>query len=61
MAKATCPEDLIMILLVTPLDIERSPGGSFQVLRHQQALGHTGVSGPHVKVSFRFASFNVII
>ncbi|KAJ5203386.1 acyl-CoA dehydrogenase [Penicillium cf. viridicatum] len=49
MAKATCPEDLIMILLVTPLDIERSPGGSFQVLRHQQALGHTGVSGPHVK------------
>lgn len=46
-AKATKPDDLIMVLLVTPADVQRNPG-SFEVLRHPETAGHTAVSGPHV-------------
>lgn len=47
-AKATGPEDLIMVLIVTRADIQRNPG-SFEVLRHPETAGHTAVSGPHIR------------
>lgn len=47
-AKATKPDDLVMVLLVTPADVQRNPG-SFEVLRHPETAGHTAVSGPHVR------------
>ncbi|KAK0609146.1 Nitroalkane oxidase [Lasiodiplodia hormozganensis] len=47
-AKATRPEDLIMVLIVTRADIQRNPG-SFEVLRHPETAGHTAVSGPHIR------------
>ncbi|EKG10585.1 Acyl-CoA oxidase/dehydrogenase type 1 [Macrophomina phaseolina MS6] len=48
-AAATRPEDLIMVLLVTPADIARNAAGSFEVLQHPQTAGHTAVSGPHIR------------
>jgi hypothetical protein len=45
-----------MVLLVTRADIERSGEGTFEVLKHVETLGHTAVSGPHVKVRDRIYS-----
>lgn len=43
------PEDSIMILLVRREDIDASPPGAFQTLRHVNTVGFTSVSGPHIK------------
>lgn len=43
------PKDSIMILLVTRRDIDVSPPGAFQVLRHLNTVGLTSTSGPHIK------------
>jgi nitroalkane oxidase len=43
------PVDRIMILLVTRADLDRNSPDAFQVLRHVETMGHTSVSGPHVK------------
>ncbi|QKX55398.1 uncharacterized protein TRUGW13939_02491 [Talaromyces rugulosus] len=48
-SKSSHPQDLTMVLLVTKADIERSGEGSFEVLKHVETLGHTAVSGPHIK------------
>lgn len=49
-ARASKPEDLIMVLLLTREDIERNGAESFQVLKHVETAGHDAVSGPHIKV-----------
>ena len=54
-AQASHPRDLIMILLVTREDIERNERGCFRVLKHIETVGHTAVSGPHLKVSSQHA------
>ncbi|KEY69935.1 hypothetical protein S7711_06468 [Stachybotrys chartarum IBT 7711] len=43
------PKDSIMILLVTRADLDRNGPGAFQVLRQVETMGHTSVSGPHIK------------
>ncbi|KAI0454694.1 acyl-CoA dehydrogenase [Xylaria acuta] len=43
------PEDGIMILLVTREDLDRNGPGSFEVIRQIETMGHTSVSGPHIK------------
>lgn len=59
-AKATRPEDLIMVLLVTRADIQRNPG-SFEVLRHPETAGHTAVSGPHIRyINLRVPQKNLL-
>ncbi|KAL4874318.1 acyl-CoA dehydrogenase/oxidase [Aspergillus karnatakaensis] len=45
---ASHPRDLILVLLVTRKDIDRNPG-SFEVLKHIETVGHSAVSGPHVR------------
>ncbi|KAL2824255.1 acyl-CoA dehydrogenase/oxidase [Aspergillus cavernicola] len=48
-AGASHPRDLILVLLVTRADIDRNGPESFQVLKHIDTVGHTAVSGPHLK------------
>ncbi|PKX93459.1 acyl-CoA dehydrogenase family protein [Aspergillus novofumigatus IBT 16806] len=48
-AQASCPQDLIMILLVTRDDIQRNGPDCFQVLKHVETAGHKATSGPHIK------------
>ncbi|EAW20638.1 acyl-CoA dehydrogenase family protein [Aspergillus fischeri NRRL 181] len=48
-AQASCPQDLIMILLVTRQDIQRNGPDCFQVLKHVETAGHKATSGPHIK------------
>lgn len=43
------PKDSVMILIVTRKDIDASPSGAFQVLRHVNTVGFTSTSGPHIK------------
>ncbi|KAI0487039.1 acyl-CoA dehydrogenase [Xylaria cf. heliscus] len=43
------PGDSIMILLVTREDLDRNGPGAFEVIRQVEAMGHTSVSGPHVR------------
>ncbi|KAJ4413618.1 hypothetical protein N0V82_008440 [Gnomoniopsis sp. IMI 355080] len=43
------PKDSVMILLVTRKDIDASPPGAFQVLRHVNTVGLSSTSGPHIK------------
>lgn len=40
-----------MVLILTKADIEHAGTGTFEVLNHQQVVGHTATSGPHIKVS----------
>ncbi|GFG20446.1 nitroalkane oxidase [Aspergillus udagawae] len=55
-AQASCPQDLIMILLVTRENIHRNGPDSFQVIKHVETAGHTATSGPHIKVGCGFLS-----
>lgn len=43
------PTDSIMILLVTRADIDAQAPGAFETLRHVSTMGHTTVSGPHIR------------
>lgn len=44
------PKDDIMVILVTRADIDRNGNEDcFQVLRQISSMGHTAVSGPHIK------------
>ncbi|KAI5865918.1 acyl-CoA dehydrogenase domain-containing protein [Durotheca rogersii] len=43
------PRDSIMILLVTRADLERNGPDAFQVVGDVETMGHTSVSGPHIK------------
>ena len=55
------PKDRIMILLVTRADLDRNGAESFKVLRHPQTMGHTSVSGPHVRyTNVRVPAKNVL-
>lgn len=46
------PQDLVMIIMVTRADLERSGDSSFQVLREVSTLGHTASGpGPHIRYS----------
>ncbi|KAL4898996.1 hypothetical protein BDW74DRAFT_171835 [Aspergillus multicolor] len=47
--QASHPRDLIMVLLVTRDDIERSGPGSFEIVKDIETAGHKAVSGPHIK------------
>ncbi|GFF49362.1 acyl-CoA dehydrogenase, putative [Aspergillus lentulus] len=55
-ARAACPQDLIMILLVTRQDIQRNGSDCFQVLKHVETAGHKATSGPHIKVGLVLSS-----
>ena len=55
-ATASHPRDLIMVILVTRADIERSGPGSFVVLKDIETPGHKAVSGPHIKVGFHISA-----
>ncbi|PWY66519.1 putative acyl-CoA dehydrogenase [Aspergillus sclerotioniger CBS 115572] len=60
-AQASCPSDLIMIVLVTRADIDRNPVGSFHVVKHVETAGHVAVSGPHIKyTNLRVPAKNVL-
>ncbi|TGJ78342.1 hypothetical protein E0Z10_g10427 [Xylaria hypoxylon] len=55
------PRDSIMILLVTREDLDRNGPGAFKVLRQFETMGHTSVSGPHIKyTNVRVPSKNVL-
>ncbi|KAI0533119.1 acyl-CoA dehydrogenase [Xylaria digitata] len=55
------PRDSIMILLVTREDLDRNGPGAFEVLRQFETMGHTSVSGPHIKyTNVRVPSKNVL-
>lgn len=43
------PRDSVMVLLVTRADLDANAPDAFQVLRHVSTLGHTSVSGPHIR------------
>lgn len=45
------PKDSIMILIVTRADLDRSGSKAFQVVRQVETMGHTSVSGPHIRYS----------
>lgn len=45
-SKASKPEDLIMVLMVTREEISEE---NFTVLNHPDTLGHKAVNGPHIK------------
>lgn len=47
--KDSDPSDSIMILLVTRADLERNGPGAFEVIREFETMGHTSVSGPHIR------------
>lgn len=55
------PRDSIMILLVTRADLERNGPGAFEVIREFETMGHTSVSGPHIRYrDVRVPSKNVL-
>ncbi|KAH7324731.1 acyl-CoA dehydrogenase domain-containing protein [Stachybotrys elegans] len=55
------PKDSIMILLVTRADLDRNGPDAFQVLRQVDTMGHTSVSGPHIKyTNVRVPAKNVL-
>ncbi|KAI1121827.1 acyl-CoA dehydrogenase [Nemania abortiva] len=55
------PSDSIMILLVTREDLDRNGPGAFEVIRQFETMGHTSVSGPHIKyTNVRVPSKNVL-
>lgn len=43
------PVDSIMVLLVTRGDLDAQSPGAFETLRHVSTMGHTTVSGPHIR------------
>ncbi|KAI0871774.1 acyl-CoA dehydrogenase [Hypoxylon argillaceum] len=43
------PSASIMVLLVTREDLDRSGPGAFEVVRQFETMGHTAVSGPHIR------------
>ena len=45
----TNPADSVMIVIVTREDLQRNGPGAFQVIRQVETMGHTSVSGPHIK------------
>ena len=50
-----------MIVLVTPVDIQRNSPSAFKVLRHVSTAGHTACSGPHIKYTdLRVSAKNVL-
>ena len=50
-----------MVLMVTKKDIQRNGEESFAVLKHPETLGHTAVSGPHIKyTNVRVPSGNLL-
>lgn len=55
------PSDSIMILLVTRADLERNGPDAFEVIREFETMGHTSVSGPHIRYrDVRVPSKNVL-
>ncbi|KAI0096578.1 acyl-CoA dehydrogenase [Nemania sp. FL0031] len=55
------PSDSIMVLLVTREDLDRSGPGAFEVIRQFETMGHTSVSGPHIKyTNVRVPNKNVL-
>ncbi|RYC61364.1 hypothetical protein CHU98_g4840 [Xylaria longipes] len=55
------PKDSIMIILVTREDLDRNGPGAFKVIRQVESMGHTSVSGPHIKyTNVRVPSKNVL-
>ncbi|KAI0867131.1 acyl-CoA dehydrogenase [Xylaria cubensis] len=55
------PKDSIMVLLVTRQDLDRNGSGAFEVVRQVETVGHTSVSGPHIKyTNIRVPSKNVL-
>ncbi|KAI1742384.1 acyl-CoA dehydrogenase domain-containing protein [Xylaria scruposa] len=55
------PKDSIMILLVTREDLDRNGPGAFEVIRQVETMGHTSVSGPHIRyTNVRVPSKNVL-
>ncbi|RYP23581.1 hypothetical protein DL767_008773 [Monosporascus sp. MG133] len=55
------PKDSIMILLVTRADLDRNGPEAFQVFRDVETMGHTSVSGPHIKyTNVRVPTKNVL-
>ncbi|GAP92999.2 putative acyl- dehydrogenase domain-containing protein [Rosellinia necatrix] len=55
------PEESIMILLVTRADLDRNGTGAFELIRHVETMGHTSVSGPHIRYKdVRLPSRNVL-
>lgn len=45
----TDPKDKIMVLLITRADLDRNGPNAFECLRHVETMGHTSVSGPHIR------------
>lgn len=43
------PSDSIMILLVTRADLDAQSSEAFETVRQVSAMGHTAVSGPHIR------------
>lgn len=43
------PQDAVMILLVRRQDIDESPPGAFQTVKHMSTVGLPSISGPHIK------------
>jgi len=55
------PQESIMILLVTRADLDRNGPGAFKVIRQVETMGHTSVSGPHIKyTNVRVPTKNVL-
>ncbi|KAI0404730.1 acyl-CoA dehydrogenase [Xylaria palmicola] len=55
------PKDSIMILIVTREDLDRNGPGAFEVVHQVETMGHTSVSGPHIKyTNVRVPSKNVL-
>ncbi|GKU07296.1 acyl- dehydrogenase protein [Fusarium langsethiae] len=55
------PKDSIMVLMVTRGDLDRNGPEAFQVLRQVETMGHTSVSGPHIKyTNVRVPAKNVL-
>ncbi|KAI5917490.1 acyl-CoA dehydrogenase domain-containing protein [Camillea tinctor] len=55
------PKEKIMIIIVTREDLDRNGPDAFQVIRQVETMGHTTVSGPHIKyASVRVPAKNVL-
>ena len=55
------PADSVMIVIVTREDLQRNGPGAFQVIRQVETMGHTSVSGPHIKyTNVRVPAKNVL-
>jgi alkylation response protein AidB-like acyl-CoA dehydrogenase len=55
------PKDSIMVLMVTRGDLDRNGPEAFQVLRQVETMGHTSVSGPHIRyTNVRVPAKNVL-